>query len=542
MIGNRRKVFWALFIGVMLAFCYIAGANLDIEDTLYLTDIAFYLKWIIGSVLVAILLLGVWEIAAKIDRYLCNQEKYKKSKLGKYTLLISRFDLPHWAYVIIIFLCWVPTFLSIFPGAFSYDAHQQWQEIMNWSISSHHPVIHTLMVGGCIEGVYHLTGSYNVGIAIYTIIQMFVMANVFAYTIKFLKSYKINGALQIFSLAFYSLSPVIQLFAINCTKDVLFTGATLLFLLFTIDICCRRDAFFNSKKKQLGFVLSAFFTSTLRNNGLYVVIIMIVLLALLCRKYIKKYLVLVLLMLLPYLIYIGPIYAFIGVSKGGVQEMLSVPIQQMARTYHYNKEELPSEEIELLYHVIPQEYLELYKPTVSDPVKTGFQQDVFKDNLPEYGKLWLRWGLKYPVTYIKSFLINTSDFWYPNGVVDGYKKLPGRSDYFDYQVDEPGTEIILLPKLHEYYDKISSDAGTSQMPFMFLILSPGWYFWIFLSVFSYIICYKKKQLILPLMIVLLSWLTVLLGPMALVRYVLVLFYGFPILMAMFMQGSNFISE
>ena len=150
--------------------------------------------------------------------------------------------------------------------------------------------------------------------------------------------------------------------------------------------------------------------------------------------------------------------------------------------------------------------------------------------------------MKYPVTYIKSFLINTSDFWYPNAVVDGYKKLPGRSDYFDYQVDKPGTEIILLPNLHAYYDKISSDADTSQMPFMFLVLSPGWYFWMFLGVLSYIICYKKKQLILPLMIILLSWLTVLLGPMALVRYVLILFYAFPVLIAMFVQGSDFIWE
>lgn len=529
MIRKRRKVFWAFFTGVILAFCYIAGANLDMEDTFNLSSISFYLKWLLGSAIATVLLLGIWEIAIKIDEYLSHSKK------------LENFDLPYWVYVIIIFLCWIPVLLSIFPAAFSYDAHQQWQEIRSWNISSHHPVLHTLIVGGCVEGFYHLTGSYNVGIAVYTIVQMLIMANVCAYTIKFLKSYKINGVLQICSLAFYCLSPVMQLFAINCTKDVLFTGASLLFFLFTIDLCCRREEFFNSKKKQAGFVLSAFFTGTLRNNGLYVVIIITILLAFLCRNYLKKYILLMLFMLLPYLVYIGPIYAMVGITKGGVQEMLSVPIQQMTRTYHYNKEELLEEEIELLYQLIPQEYLELYKPTVSDPVKTGFQQEVFKNHIAKYGRLWMEWGIKYPVTYIKSFLLNTSDFWYPNAVVDGYKKLPGKSDYFDYQVDEPGTEIILLPKFHEYYEKISSDAETSQKPFMFLILSPGWYFWIFLIVFSYIICYKKKQLIMPLMIVLLSWLTVLLGPMALVRYVLILFYAFPVFISMFVQTSRFMS-
>ncbi len=111
--------------------------------------------------------------------------------------------------------------------------------------------------------------------------------------------------------------------------------------------------------------------------------------------------------------------------------------------------------MELLCLVVPEEYLDLYRPTVSDFVKRGFQEEVFLEHKKEFMDLWIRWGMEHPLTYVNSLLINTVDFWYPGAVVDGYRHGDGRSSYFDYKVDEPGKEIGLLPSVHDYYEAIT---------------------------------------------------------------------------------------
>ena len=119
------------------------------------------------------------------------------------------------------------------------------------------------------------------------------------------------------------------------------------------------------------------------------------------------------------------------------------------------------------------------------------------------------------------------DFWYPFAVVDGYQDVYGKSSYFDYRVSEPGTEVVLLPKLHEIYDAISHDKGTQSLPGMFFILSPGWYFLLFFMCFLYLWREKQYRKLIPLLPILINFGTVLLGPIALVRYVLILFFAFP---------------
>lgn len=44
---------------------------------------------------------------------------------------------------------------------------------------------------------------------------------------------------------------------------------------------------------------------------------------------------------------------------------------------------------------------------------------------------------------------------------------------------------------------------------------------------------------MALSIIALLWITVLLGPMVLVRYVLILFFGFPLILAFILNGDKF---
>ena len=530
--------------GLILSFCLVAGYYLDNFDSLDLLSGEFYGRLLLTSLFLWAAVWGIFEAFPALWRHYAKKPvivaEGRRRAENLYSTLCG-LKLPYAFCAAVMLLCWLPALLSIFPGVFSYDAYEEWTQVRDGMITAHHPVLHVLLLGGLVEGIYGLTGSYNAGIAVYSVLQMVLLSNAFALSISFQKKFRLSGIWQLFSLIYYCVSPVIQLFSICATKDVLFTAAQLLFLQMVILFYCRREEFFAKKSRLVIFGILTFFTMILRNNGLYIaVIICLCMLAALGkekRERRRSFLITLAGVLVAYGIYVGPFYSALSVEPGGVEEMLSVPIQQMARVYRYDYDTLAAEDLELLYSLLPRENLEAYRPTVSDFVKAGFQEEAFSKNKLAYLELWVKWGIEHPLTYINSFLVNTVDFWYPFAVVDGYRDAYGKSSYFDYMVDQPGEEIVLLKGFHQYYEAISHDKEVQKNGWSFLFLSPGWLLSLFGVFFLRIWCEKRYKLIVPMLVFLLTLLTALLGPIALVRYVLIFFFGLPTLLAMFF-GRN----
>lgn len=304
-IKRTRKIIFTAITGIMTGFLYAAGSRLDTQDTLDLRDSSFYADWLMLSGLAALIIFGIWHCADKLTKKL----NHMSSREGQTSLLKQ-----HLLYTGILMLCWLPALLSIFPGVFSYDAYAEWEAVRTGVITSHHPVLHVLLVGGLLEGFYKLTGSYNVGICIYAILQMLLMANVLALTVGYMKKRGIGRPGRILTMLFYGLSPVFQLFAICTTKDVLFTACELLFMIFVLRLTGEREQFFASKGAQAGFVLTVLGTMILRNNGLYIALIMLLILFFFCGEHRKRYAVLSGVILLLYGIYVGPIYCLLSVT------------------------------------------------------------------------------------------------------------------------------------------------------------------------------------------------------------------------------------
>ena len=111
-----------------------------------------------------------------------------------------------------------------------------------------------------------------------------------------------------------------------------------------------------------------------------------------------------------YFLFSAGLTAILGAEDSENQEMLTVPIQQMARVYRYDKESLTEEEMETLYEIIPEDALRFYTPKVSDGVKIWFRNDAFAENPAKYGRLWLKLGLKHPFTYLNAWFIGTLSY------------------------------------------------------------------------------------------------------------------------------------
>ncbi len=86
---------------------------------------------------------------------------------------------------ILCMIFWLPGYLYEYPGIITPDSiNQIEQTFFLVPLSNHHPIAHTLLIGLCLRPVYAITGNINTAIGFYTLVQMFLMALIVAYSIN----------------------------------------------------------------------------------------------------------------------------------------------------------------------------------------------------------------------------------------------------------------------------------------------------------------------------------------------------------------------
>lgn len=193
---------------------------------------------------------------------------------------------------------------------------------------------------------------------------------------------------------------------------------------------------------------------------------------------------------------------------------------------------------------MPEAILENYNPKLADNVKVNFLEDNFKSDPGKYISLWAAMGLRHPQIYINSFLINTYGYWYPDTIPDGYrgktinKLVYGDSSYFAFETERPGERIHLLPGLEEFYRKCSLEIYQQRLPVLSMLFSMGFWHWCYAFLAFYLMLTGHGRQAFVLLPTGLIYLTVLLGPIALVRYVLYFFFLAPLLPALLLDTGK----
>lgn len=273
-------------------------------------------------------------------------------------------------YMTVILACWLPVFLAYYPSVFAYDAEGQLYQVMAGDYSTHHPLLHTLFLGAFFRLGDRLPGSYSSGMALHSIVQMFFMAVILAYVLTVLYRQKTSWVMRILLLLFYAVFPVNSVLAVSTTKDVLFSGLVLLYVV-------KSDQRYHEKQEKIKgadvrFVLLSVLMLLLRNNAVYA--------WLLCQPFLlysegkrgrlKRYAVLAAATLLLFGLGSAGIKTAVSARSGSPREMLSVPLQQMARTRVMHEEEIDDDMRERLDAYLPAEWVfAAYNPYLADPVK-----------------------------------------------------------------------------------------------------------------------------------------------------------------------------
>lgn len=529
---SKRKVVVAGFLSLLFSVMQVTGYQISMNLGTSVHQSEFFQG--IGVLTVPQCILAVaaalvfWNVT--ISLLFTGLEKVRECKWEG----SRKMKLCIWAVAAaLLLLCWFPYFLAAYPGFYNYDVMVQVPQALYEEVpySAHHPLLHTLFMGKIIAFGYSIRGSLNDGIVLHSVVQMMLCAMAFAYMAYYILKVTGRKWMGVLALAYYGLFPVIPMFALSTTKDILFSVMLQLAVIFLYELCRDMEAFFASKWKALRFVAVVVLMCLLRKNGIYALVCIVPFVILWGRAYWKRLMLLFGLIIGLYLGIDGGLMWGLNAVPGSAEEMLCVPMQQLAKVYNEHGEEAFSEaELQLVYAGISKEQLLNYNPLLADYIKNYFDYNVIAENKGEFLGMWLSKGLDYPWTYIKAFLYNTYQAWYPNTFVI---TLPGNTEtyYFDMNMQAGAQRDTKNQELLIFCQQIGTVPKYQGIPVVRMLFSIGAMLWVAIFTFTYGIYRKNRPLVLALGLVLLCCATVFLGPVSLVRYYLVLFYGFPVSVA-----------
>lgn len=539
-----RSLWLAGILSFLFTVSMLFGTRLDAVGNVNFKDWRLWASMPVLTCFFAVLIRRLWSFLEEIEK---KKEGYAKPvKMPRLPAVIARHeDLATYLFLLI---CWFPVMLAVYPGFFVYDAQDEYVQVAARAFSTHHPLVHVLLLGGIICAVHKFTGSYNLGIACYMIVQMLIVSGVFTYLLSFLRKKKVSGALRFMALIYFAFFPVIVMFVLCSCKDTYFTAALLLLLVCMVEMSIRTESFFHSKLQMALFIFSALAMALFRRNGIYALAVMTPVLLIYFRKYLRKMGILLAVTFIAFFLINEMLILALHADDSENQEILTVPIQQLARAYNLQKEVFDEGDINTLHEILPEDALALYTPKLSDPVKYYFQNDAYVADKLKYIQLWAKIGLRKPLTYINAWLMTSYGFWYPDTVIDVYYGnccstfTYQDSSYFEYETSQPGVRESKIPWLDEVYRRMSLEVVKEKIPAVSMLFSPGFMFWFYAFAFSYALYRRKYHILIPYLMILFVWLTLLLGPTYLIRYVLILWFALPIFVAIMFEEKRFKNE
>lgn len=442
---------------------------------------------------------------------------------------------------LIIFICWIPVFLAYYPAVMSYDFNTQSIQVVTETYHTHHPLVHTGLLWVFFQ-IGTLLGSYSLGMAFFALVQMLILSCIYAYSCKIMWQLTQRKLPVIIALLFYGLLPIHSVLSISITKDILFSGFFLLFLLLLIKRTFLLSQ--NSLLTDLAFVGSGILMLLFRNNAVYAFIPFALFYIIMNRREWVRTLAIccaisIFGMGINYGLQVG-----MKADTGSIAEMCSVPMQQFARVGNIHGNTLSEEDYACIDWYVYDEYWSRYNPPIADTVKITVSADGiahWEENLPQTILDWIKIGLHYPNEYLDAFLCLTSGYWFLDDV--SYAEVLG-SDLESrmgilYTFNASRSSVFkgietnsLLPGLEKHLEEIVSANKFFEWPVISVLFKPAFYCLIMLFALLVFWYRKEKRQMLLVLLPLLYLFTLLLGPVALVRYAYPFIIYSPVLLSM----------
>lgn len=445
--------------------------------------------------------------------------------------------LPKWTWLAfpIIFLLWVPCFLAYFPGICSYDSEAYFFQFVYNAYNNHHPLAYTLLVRFFYNLGNNLLGSYTVGIALFTIVQMLLLA--FSMTVFIRCIYKAYNKKWLFLLLtlLFGLHPMNAYMSVTMTKDIYFAAGMLLAFSALFTELFLQTGEYNKWINLSCFILGLILVVLFRSNGRYCILatlfveIFCLIIFKTKRKSVLQLLVGTIIAFFIGMVLVSAIDKATNAQEVDKREMFSLPAQQIARVVHFHKNELSQDTMQQIETLIWPSSLYLYNQRTARFVK----QDVISYEILHYPvkylKLYLNLFKEYPGDYVNAFLGLYSGFLNPwdkshirinedfDGVLaEDFHYIQTAFTVTDrFQVDH----TPVSKTLHKFYQWYANKDIYMKIPLVSFLFVPGVHLWVMLYCFGILVYQKKAICCIPGALVFSYFLTFLLGPTVQLRYI-----------------------
>lgn len=508
---EKKIIFFLTAILTILYICCYVTHNyfLYLNEVISLNFLIFIIIKISGYFII------YYNIIYHIFKFLPKMKFICKEKENKY---FTNNKKSFWIIFVLILLFHIPYLIDSYPGYISYDFAIQIRQALGFEpLVNHHPYISTYIIKICINIGYTLTKSYTFGVFLYTLFQTIIYALICSYFIFNMAKFNIKKIFRYIALITILLFPFSNFYTVWLTKDIIFAfGIFLLTLQLSILITNNKKESF---KNYFIFFISLLMVIIFRKNGIYIIILLSIIYLIFINKNRKAMIMIFATSIILFVIIDKPLRNYLEIENGSINEMFSIPIQQMARIYKYDRDNLTQkEEEQILSYFNEKEIDNLYDPLLSDPVKAVMKTDLSSKEKVEFLKLSIKLLVKYPLTSIKSVLCTTYNFYYIEN--EQFRGLGNFKEQTKY------SEEVLLPteleiKSNEGFNifrKVDNLITNKNVPILNTLTNTGFYVNLYIILIGYIIYNKNYIKLITFCPIILVFLTQLAGPVVDQRY------------------------
>lgn len=503
---SKREMKFSVCMGIIIAISIVWGKNLVEYDSTR-----------VFSAKTILLIIGLCPVLTNIMKIFFTTSFSLQAKNSEF-VNTKKVYLLCW---FVIFVSYIPVLMAFYPGIVTYDIWDQAMQILSGEYNLKHPLVHTAFMGIIFKTVYGMTGDWNIGVVVHSIIQMLIMTGIYSYISIWIYKQSKSRLLLILSVLFYIFFPLHSLYAIVTTKDVLFSAIVALVVIKLMEY----------DKNTFSFSVLFFIMLIFRNNAVYASILFLPALILYNKKGRKKafFILFALILLFPYN-YI--LHNFVHATDGPKSEMYSVPAQQIARVYNLYNDDLSEMEKADLEELIRDgaDTFSRYESRKADVIKERVNQDVLESNVGKYLGIWASLGLRHPGVYLDAWMSLINGFFCFDDKIPDSQTYRTYLEIRCYAPDEMGLHFSSKNiKLFDLYDSLFREGTCQKFPFLSIICQPAFYDWTLILSLAYIWQKKRYYLMPPLLLLLAIFVTFLLGPVAIFRYIYPFVVCFPLI-------------
>ncbi len=531
-----------ILLGTLFGMCSFIGQHegkIDTRNALLYVNTLFYIA------LFTLLFFAATKIVPRINHH--NESLSKPFEaFRKLTMDWSpRSIITLWCLVTAF---WIPYFVAYFPGVYWYDTSWQLMEYYDPSVpfTDHHPFMMTYLYVGFAHIGKALFNNAIYGLYLLVLVQSLLSTLAIACTVCYTGKYNIPWKCRFFIAAFLTFFPIIPMMSMSLAKD---TFNTPFFVFFSIAFCelwRTQGEILKSVSFNVFFILDVLAVSLTKKTGMYIIVLALLLLACFVVKHWSCKIATIVLGSVPYLVVGVIVPTFIlpalHIAPGESNEILAVPMQQVANVVHNHKDDLSVaeiDEIQQIYHTDIGQLQDAYCWYKADPIKG---QELSSEDVHALITTWMKQLVRHPGDMIAGWG-GLSVAWFSFNVASGEEQdlsmmLPINNSKHHYQNIEQYIPWTDNTKAGNAIGRFYADT-LSATPIFNIIWQKAFWATILPFAIMFLILRSKKNKLNLLMLNLPMFITMLVlfaGPISThteaTRYVLPMLYIIPLFLSL----------